>query len=180
MQTLSVPLHQSVGMDVVAYGKSSHDPDTYYLIRAYDRNLTGGILQERHLEKRPPYRHHRTHCHQSEIGGPDERRGDRGATEKWRLILSQNLVANSPAQPFRGRVRDRGFVGNVPFKTREQGGLPNRGPGRAGPPHDVRPIRRATTRPSHSDSSSAAMAMAMATTTSRAACASPPGTCRKA
>ena len=36
MQTLSVPLHRSAGMDVVAYGKSSHDPDAYYLIRAYD------------------------------------------------------------------------------------------------------------------------------------------------
>lgn len=36
MQTVSVPLHQSVGMDVVAYGKSIHDSDAYYLIRAYD------------------------------------------------------------------------------------------------------------------------------------------------
>ena len=36
MQSESVPLHQSVGMDVVAYGKSAHDSDAYYLIRAYD------------------------------------------------------------------------------------------------------------------------------------------------
>ncbi|MGH2342365.1 NIPSNAP family protein [Segnochrobactraceae bacterium EtOH-i3] len=36
MQTVSVPLHQSVGMDVVAYGKSVSDPDSYFLIRAYD------------------------------------------------------------------------------------------------------------------------------------------------
>jgi len=36
MQAVSVPLHRSVGMDVVAYGKSAHDSDAYYLIRAYD------------------------------------------------------------------------------------------------------------------------------------------------
>ena len=36
MQTVSVPLHQSIGMDVVAYGKSVHHSDAYYLIRAYD------------------------------------------------------------------------------------------------------------------------------------------------
>jgi hypothetical protein len=35
MQTVSVPLHQSIGMDVVSYGKSAHDSDAYYLIRAY-------------------------------------------------------------------------------------------------------------------------------------------------
>lgn len=32
----SVPLHVAAGMDVVAYGISLHDPDAYYLIRAYD------------------------------------------------------------------------------------------------------------------------------------------------
>lgn len=32
----SVPLHAAWGMDVVAYGVSAHDPDAYYLIRAYD------------------------------------------------------------------------------------------------------------------------------------------------
>jgi hypothetical protein len=36
MQTASVPLHRSIGMDVVAYGKSAHDSDAYYLIRSYD------------------------------------------------------------------------------------------------------------------------------------------------
>lgn len=35
MQRVSVPLHRSIGMDVVSYGKSIHDPDAYYLIRAY-------------------------------------------------------------------------------------------------------------------------------------------------
>ncbi|NMM45972.1 NIPSNAP family protein [Rhodospirillaceae bacterium KN72] len=42
MRTVSVPLHASVGMDVVAFGQSIHDPDAYYLIRSY-RDL-------RHLE----------------------------------------------------------------------------------------------------------------------------------
>lgn len=32
----SVPLHAAAGIDVVAYGISLHDPDAYYLIRAYD------------------------------------------------------------------------------------------------------------------------------------------------
>ena len=36
MQTASVPLHRSIGMDVVAYGKSTHDSDAYYLIRSFD------------------------------------------------------------------------------------------------------------------------------------------------
>ncbi|SCW87318.1 NIPSNAP protein [Paenibacillus tianmuensis] len=36
MQEISVPLHRKVGMDVVAYGNSLHDPDAYYLIRSYD------------------------------------------------------------------------------------------------------------------------------------------------
>lgn len=36
MTNVSVPLHESAGMDVVTYGKSAHDPDAYYLIRAYD------------------------------------------------------------------------------------------------------------------------------------------------
>lgn len=36
MQEVSVPLHRSVGMDVVAYGNSLHSADSYYLIRAYD------------------------------------------------------------------------------------------------------------------------------------------------
>ncbi|KEO82339.1 NIPSNAP family protein [Tumebacillus flagellatus] len=36
MQEISVPLQRSVGMDVVAFGNSLHDPDAYYLIRSYD------------------------------------------------------------------------------------------------------------------------------------------------
>lgn len=36
MHDVSVPLHRSVGMDVVAYGNSLHDADSYYLIRVYD------------------------------------------------------------------------------------------------------------------------------------------------
>lgn len=36
MNEVSVPLHRSVHMDVISYGSSLHDPDAYYLIRAYD------------------------------------------------------------------------------------------------------------------------------------------------
>jgi len=36
MREVSVPLHDSVEMDVVAYGPSLHDSDAYFLIRAYD------------------------------------------------------------------------------------------------------------------------------------------------
>jgi len=36
MQEISVPLHQSYGIDVVAFGNSLHDPDYYYLIRAFN------------------------------------------------------------------------------------------------------------------------------------------------
>ncbi|MGO2370183.1 MAG: NIPSNAP family protein [Serratia sp. (in: enterobacteria)] len=36
MHEISVPLHRTCGMDVVRYGQSLHDPDSYYLIRAYD------------------------------------------------------------------------------------------------------------------------------------------------
>lgn len=36
MQEISVPLHRTAGMDVVAYGGSLHDPDAYYLIRSFD------------------------------------------------------------------------------------------------------------------------------------------------
>jgi NIPSNAP. len=32
----SVPLHADWGIDAVAFGQSLHDPDAYYLIRAYD------------------------------------------------------------------------------------------------------------------------------------------------
>lgn len=36
MQDISVPLHQRHGIDVVSFGNSLHDPDCYYLIRAFD------------------------------------------------------------------------------------------------------------------------------------------------
>lgn len=36
MQEISVPLHQRYGIDVVSFGNSQHDPDCYYLIRAFD------------------------------------------------------------------------------------------------------------------------------------------------
>ncbi|MFO6503248.1 NIPSNAP family protein [Serratia marcescens] len=35
MQEISVPLHQSHGIDVVSFGNSLHDLDCYYLIRAF-------------------------------------------------------------------------------------------------------------------------------------------------
>ena len=35
MQDISVPLHQRHGIDVVSFGNSLHDPDCYYLIRAF-------------------------------------------------------------------------------------------------------------------------------------------------
>ncbi|EMH2330574.1 NIPSNAP family protein [Citrobacter freundii] len=36
MREVSVPLHARNGIDVVAYGNSLHDADSYYLIRAFD------------------------------------------------------------------------------------------------------------------------------------------------
>ncbi len=35
MQEVSVPLHQCHEIDVVSFGHSLHDPDSYYLIRAF-------------------------------------------------------------------------------------------------------------------------------------------------
>ncbi|MGV8926426.1 MAG: NIPSNAP family protein [Ewingella sp.] len=32
----SVPLHRDAGIDVVCFGNSIHDEDSYYLIRTYD------------------------------------------------------------------------------------------------------------------------------------------------
>lgn len=42
MQEISVPLHRRHGIDVVSFGNSLHDPDCYYLIRAFDsaENMT--------------------------------------------------------------------------------------------------------------------------------------------
>ncbi|MBV7404340.1 NIPSNAP family protein [Enterobacter sp. ENT03] len=36
MREISVPLHVRNGIDVVAYGNSLHDADSYYLIRAFE------------------------------------------------------------------------------------------------------------------------------------------------
>lgn len=36
MQEISAPLHQGHGIDVVSFGNSLHEPDCYYLIRAFD------------------------------------------------------------------------------------------------------------------------------------------------
>lgn len=36
MTEVSVPLHRSAGLDVLAYGHSLHATDTYFLIRAFD------------------------------------------------------------------------------------------------------------------------------------------------
>jgi quinol monooxygenase YgiN len=35
MHDLAVPMIRSAGMDVVAYGKSDHEEETYFLIRSY-------------------------------------------------------------------------------------------------------------------------------------------------
>lgn len=36
MEDVSVPLHRKVGIDVVRFGNSLHDVDSYFLIRAFD------------------------------------------------------------------------------------------------------------------------------------------------
>ncbi|MFL4214381.1 NIPSNAP family protein [Enterobacter mori] len=36
MREISVPLHRRHRIDVVSFGNSLHDPDCYYLIRAFD------------------------------------------------------------------------------------------------------------------------------------------------
>lgn len=36
MLNISAPLHSSHGIDVVSFGNSLHDPDCYYLIRAFE------------------------------------------------------------------------------------------------------------------------------------------------
>lgn len=35
MQTKAVPMLKAKGMDVVAYGRSDHEEETYYLVRSY-------------------------------------------------------------------------------------------------------------------------------------------------
>lgn len=36
MQGISVPLHRTARIDVIRYGQSEHDPDSYMLVRAFD------------------------------------------------------------------------------------------------------------------------------------------------
>lgn len=38
MKEVSVPLHQRHGIDVVSFGNSLHNPDCYYLIRAFEND----------------------------------------------------------------------------------------------------------------------------------------------
>src|SRR5690606_40996750 len=112
--------------------------------------------------------------------------------EGARLRVHQNLVLNGhpPAvgpQKARHGIDHRGLARS---RAAEEGGDPGRRvEGRLQPEaresvrerdrqRHVPAILRATARLTHSDKSSAAMAMTMATSTSRAACTSPPGTCR--
>jgi hypothetical protein len=68
MQEISVPLHQSHGIDVVSFGNSLHDLDCYYLIRAFDsaESMTAVLdaLRKRRLAQRPTRRHHWQHRNQ--------------------------------------------------------------------------------------------------------------------
>jgi len=36
MTKISAPLHREAGLDILAFGPSLHDKDTYFLIRAFD------------------------------------------------------------------------------------------------------------------------------------------------
>lgn len=36
MLNISAPLHAAAGVDVVTYGQSGHDPDSYILVRAFE------------------------------------------------------------------------------------------------------------------------------------------------
>ena len=44
MREISVPLHQRHKIDVVSFGNSLHDPDCYYLIRAFDSSESMAIV----------------------------------------------------------------------------------------------------------------------------------------
>ena len=46
----SMPLVRSFGMDVVTFGPSVHDPDAYFLVRAYDSI----VARRRRLSIRAP------------------------------------------------------------------------------------------------------------------------------
>ncbi|AEV60051.1 MULTISPECIES: NIPSNAP family protein [Pseudomonas] len=46
MQNVSVPLHLEAGIDVVSYGCSLHDSDSYHLIRSYESESHRQVSQE--------------------------------------------------------------------------------------------------------------------------------------
>jgi len=46
MQNVSVPLHLEAGIDVVSYGSSLHDCDSYHLIRAYESESHRQVSQD--------------------------------------------------------------------------------------------------------------------------------------
>ena len=46
MQNVSVPLHLEAGMDVVSYGSSLHDCDSYHLIRSYGSESHRQVSQD--------------------------------------------------------------------------------------------------------------------------------------
>ncbi|MBB4000765.1 NIPSNAP family protein [Aureimonas pseudogalii] len=77
MRDISVPLHQRIRMDVVAYGNSLHDPDAYFLIRSYDS------LEHRQVSQDAFYR------------SEDWRAGPRAAIIE-RIATSVNVVVDLP------------------------------------------------------------------------------------
>ncbi|WP_434703034.1 NIPSNAP family protein [Pseudomonas sp. Z1-12] len=46
MQNVSVPLHLEAGIDVVSYGGSLHDCDSYHLIRSYESESHRQVSQD--------------------------------------------------------------------------------------------------------------------------------------
>ena len=46
MQNVSVPLHLEAGIDVVSYGSSLHDCDSYHLIRSYESESHRQVSQD--------------------------------------------------------------------------------------------------------------------------------------
>ena len=46
MQNVSIPLHLEAGIDVVSYGSSLHDCDSYHLIRAYESESHRQVSQD--------------------------------------------------------------------------------------------------------------------------------------
>jgi hypothetical protein len=47
MHNLAVPMLRRAGMDVVAYGSSNHEEETYFLVRAYKNRETLELEQEK-------------------------------------------------------------------------------------------------------------------------------------